>query len=85
MAGPATGPAAGPVAGNLCPVEGCGKVFADQGALRKHSHVHGERQYICHYEACGKVPCLLTAPRFLLPAICVWLTLTGGWGLGAGE
>ncbi|KAJ6427714.1 hypothetical protein OIU84_023168 [Salix udensis] len=34
--------------------EGCGKTFIDAGALRKHSHIHGERQYVCHYEGCGK-------------------------------
>jgi hypothetical protein len=39
----------------LCSYEGCGKTFFDAGALRKHAHVHGERQYICHYENCGKV------------------------------
>ncbi|GJN21287.1 hypothetical protein PR202_gb08752 [Eleusine coracana subsp. coracana] len=38
----------------LCSYEGCGKIFIDAGALRKHAHVHGERQYICHYENCGK-------------------------------
>ncbi|PWZ22796.1 putative zinc finger protein [Zea mays] len=38
----------------LCSYEGCGKTFFDAGALRKHAHVHGERQYICHYENCGK-------------------------------
>lgn len=38
----------------LCSYDGCGKTFVDAGALRKHAHVHGERQYICHYEGCGK-------------------------------
>uniref|UniRef100_A0A804NS31 C2H2-type domain-containing protein n=4 Tax=Zea mays TaxID=4577 RepID=A0A804NS31_MAIZE len=38
----------------LCSYEGCGKTFFDVGALKKHAHVHGERQYICHYENCGK-------------------------------
>ncbi|KAG8070992.1 hypothetical protein GUJ93_ZPchr0006g45028 [Zizania palustris] len=38
----------------LCSYEGCGKTFVDAGALRKHAHVHGERQYVCHYEGCGK-------------------------------
>ncbi|XP_062219286.1 zinc finger transcription factor YY1-like [Phragmites australis] len=38
----------------LCSYEGCGKFFVDVGALRKHAHVHGEKQYICHYENCGK-------------------------------
>ena len=41
----------------LCSYDGCGKTFVDAGALRKHAHVHGERQYICHYEGCGKVLC----------------------------
>lgn len=39
----------------LCSYEGCGKTFIDAGALRKHSHIHGERQYACHYSGCGKV------------------------------
>lgn len=39
----------------LCSYEGCGKTFIDAGALRKHSHTHGERHYVCHYEGCGKV------------------------------
>ncbi|KAL5754386.1 hypothetical protein ACOSP7_022606 [Xanthoceras sorbifolium] len=41
--------------------EGCGNTFIDAGALRKHSHIHGERQYICHYKGCGKVllPCCI--------------------------
>ncbi|KAF7803601.1 pentatricopeptide repeat-containing protein [Senna tora] len=38
----------------LCSYEGCGKTFIDAGALRKHSHIHGERQFACHYEGCGK-------------------------------
>ncbi|XP_065878294.1 zinc finger transcription factor YY1-like isoform X3 [Euphorbia lathyris] len=38
----------------LCSYEGCGKTFIDAGALRKHSNIHGERQYVCHYEGCGK-------------------------------
>ncbi|KAF0932204.1 hypothetical protein E2562_008730 [Oryza meyeriana var. granulata] len=38
----------------LCSYEGCGKTFVDAGALRKHAHVHGERQYVCHYDGCGK-------------------------------
>ncbi|KAL6899208.1 hypothetical protein ACP4OV_005866 [Aristida adscensionis] len=38
----------------LCTYEGCGKTFFEASALRKHAHVHGERQYICHYENCGK-------------------------------
>ena len=39
----------------LCSYEGCGKTFIDVGALRKHAHIHGERQYVCHFEGCGKV------------------------------
>ena len=42
----------------LCSYEGCGKTFIDAGALRKHSHFHGERQYVFHWEGCGKVSCL---------------------------
>ncbi|XP_061375992.1 zinc finger transcription factor YY1 isoform X2 [Gastrolobium bilobum] len=38
----------------LCSYEGCGKTFIDAGALKKHSHIHGERQFTCHYEGCGK-------------------------------
>uniref|UniRef100_A0A0A9B6Q7 C2H2-type domain-containing protein n=1 Tax=Arundo donax TaxID=35708 RepID=A0A0A9B6Q7_ARUDO len=45
----------------LCSYEGCGKIFVDAGSLRKHAHVHGERQYICHYENCGKVLFIILA------------------------
>lgn len=38
-----------------CTYDGCGKIFFDDGALKKHTHIHGERQYICHYENCRKV------------------------------
>ncbi|EEF33383.1 conserved hypothetical protein [Ricinus communis] len=38
----------------LCSNEGCGKTFIDAGALRKHAHIHGEKQYACHYEGCTK-------------------------------
>ncbi|KAL2642411.1 hypothetical protein R1flu_009998 [Riccia fluitans] len=38
----------------LCTFEGCGKVFPEASGLRKHAHVHGEKQYICHYEGCRK-------------------------------
>ncbi|KAK8916954.1 hypothetical protein KSP39_PZI023240 [Platanthera zijinensis] len=38
----------------LCSYEGCGKFFVDVGALKKHAHIHGERQYVCHFEGCGK-------------------------------
>ncbi|KAF2293881.1 hypothetical protein GH714_005387 [Hevea brasiliensis] len=31
-----------------------GKSFIDAGAFRKRSHINGERQYVCHYEGCGK-------------------------------
>ncbi|KAA8536569.1 hypothetical protein F0562_029047 [Nyssa sinensis] len=37
-----------------CSNENCGKKFIDAGALRKHSHIHGERQYVSHYGNCGK-------------------------------
>lgn len=39
----------------LCTFEGCGKIFPEASGLRKHAHVHGEKQYICQYEGCGKV------------------------------
>jgi len=39
---------------HLCPLEGCGKAFADAASLRKHMHTHGEKQYICQVEGCGK-------------------------------
>ena len=35
---------------HLCPLEGCGKAFADSGSLRKHMHTHGEKQYVCQVE-----------------------------------
>lgn len=38
----------------LCSYDGCGKTFIDAGALRKHSHIHGEKQHVCKYEGCGK-------------------------------
>ncbi|GAB2214464.1 hypothetical protein Drorol1_Dr00018812 [Drosera rotundifolia] len=38
----------------LCSYVGCGRTFVDAGALKKHSQIHGDRQYICHYEGCGK-------------------------------
>nr|CAD1824613.1 unnamed protein product [Ananas comosus var. bracteatus] len=38
----------------LCSYEGCGKTFIDVGALRKHAHIHGEKQHVCHFEGCGK-------------------------------
>jgi len=38
----------------FCPLEGCGKAFADAASLRKHMHTHGERQYMCQVEGCGK-------------------------------
>ncbi|KAL5777956.1 hypothetical protein ACOSP7_010882 [Xanthoceras sorbifolium] len=31
-----------------------GRPLIDAGALRKHSHIHGGRQYVCHYKGCGK-------------------------------
>lgn len=39
----------------LCTSEGCSKAFPDTGSLRKHAHTHGEKQFICHYDGCGKV------------------------------
>ena len=39
----------------LCTYDGCGRSFTDQGALRKHTNIHGEKQFVCHYEGCGKV------------------------------
>lgn len=39
----------------LCSYDGCGKTFFDASALRKHSHIHGERQYVCSHIGCGKV------------------------------
>ena len=38
----------------FCPLEGCGKAFADAASLRKHMHTHGEKQYFCQVEGCGK-------------------------------
>ncbi|CAL9099897.1 unnamed protein product [Musa textilis] len=38
----------------LCSYEGCGKTFIDAGALKKHAHIHGEKQHVCQYEGCGK-------------------------------
>ena len=38
----------------FCPLEGCGKAFADAASLRKHMHTHGEKQYVCAVEGCGK-------------------------------
>ncbi|KAG6479608.1 hypothetical protein ZIOFF_063076 [Zingiber officinale] len=38
----------------LCSYEGCGKTFIDAGALKKHAHIHGEKQHICQFEGCGK-------------------------------
>jgi len=39
----------------LCSYEGCNKAFPNEGAYRKHAHVHGERQYACSFPGCGKV------------------------------
>ena len=38
----------------ICPLEGCGKAFADADSLRKHMHTHGEKRYMCQVEGCGK-------------------------------
>lgn len=40
----------------LCSYDNCGKTFVDVAALRKHAHVHGERQYVCQEPGYGKVP-----------------------------
>ncbi|KAG6527322.1 hypothetical protein ZIOFF_009421 [Zingiber officinale] len=39
----------------LCSYEGCGRTFIDAGTLKKHAHVHGEKQHVCQIEGCGKV------------------------------
>lgn len=39
----------------LCSYHGCGKTFIDAGALKRHSHIHEEKQYVCHHEGCGRV------------------------------
>ena len=44
----------------LCSYENCGKTFVDVSALRKHAHVHNEKQYICNEPNCGKVSYILT-------------------------
>jgi hypothetical protein len=44
----------GDSAPQFCPLEGCGKAFADPASLRKHMHTHGEKQYMCQVEGCGK-------------------------------
>ncbi|XP_042456177.1 zinc finger transcription factor YY1-like [Zingiber officinale] len=38
----------------LCSYEGCGRTFIDAGTLKKHAHVHGEKQHVCQIEGCGK-------------------------------
>ncbi|KAJ6807213.1 putative zinc finger protein-like [Iris pallida] len=38
----------------LCSYEGCNKSFPNEGAFRKHSHIHGQRQYACSYPGCLK-------------------------------
>ncbi|KAG8084616.1 hypothetical protein GUJ93_ZPchr0010g7995 [Zizania palustris] len=38
----------------LCSYDNCGKTFVDVAALRKHAHVHSERQFICQEPGCGK-------------------------------
>ena len=37
-----------------CPANDCGKVFYDQGALKKHMVVHGERMFVCPVEGCNR-------------------------------
>lgn len=53
----------------LCSHEGCGKTFIDVGALRKHAHIHGERQHICPYEGCGRVARLCSLVFYYFIAI----------------
>lgn len=38
----------------LCSYENCGKTFVDVSALRKHAHVHNDKQHICPVLNCGK-------------------------------
>ncbi|CAN6358221.1 unnamed protein product [Urochloa humidicola] len=38
----------------LCSYENCGKTFVDVEALRKHAHVHNEKQYVCNEPGCAK-------------------------------
>ena len=40
---------------NLCPLQGCGKAFADAASLRKHMHTHGKKPIVCQVEGCGKL------------------------------
>ena len=48
-------PAEGCPVGNVCPAEGCGKVFSDKSKLRRHWVVHtGERPFPCLHDGCGK-------------------------------
>ena len=37
-----------------CPFPGCRKVFTSSGSLRKHMHIHGEKQFVCDHPGCGK-------------------------------
>lgn len=37
-----------------CQFEGCSKRFLDQGSLRKHQSIHGERQFVCQIEGCDR-------------------------------
>lgn len=38
----------------LCSFSACGKKFLDQGSLRKHQSIHGERQFVCQIEGCDR-------------------------------
>jgi len=38
----------------MCTHPGCGKVFSESSALRKHMHTHGEKQFLCTFPGCGK-------------------------------
>ncbi len=57
----------------LCSYENCGKTFVDVAALRKHAHVHNERQYICQEPGCGKVVSPHFAPSSMYHVVCDYL------------
>lgn len=64
----------------LCSYENCGKTFVDVSALRKHAHVHNERQYICTEPNCGKVSLLGTSISTTISiavefALCVFVLI----------
>ena len=37
-----------------CWVEGCGKLFYERSAFKKHMSVHGEKLFQCPYNGCNK-------------------------------